>query len=398
MHTKHHQLLHRIAIAVAVAAVLGGAALIAWQFIPVFVYSVFLYYSVRPVHRVLSRFNLRAEIRAIMSIAVFGGPFVFVIGYTGLVIIGEAQTFFNTFESQQAIIDALISNNGLELTESEFRNILNDVQANIDLENGIVTVTEILSQVISGFISLVVILVLTYTMLVDGPRLKSWVVDVVDMNGVAEEYASHVDKELSAALFGNIVNVFATAAIAVLIFTAYNIVAIPALKIPVPGLLGALAGIGSLIPLIGIKLVYVPLTAWLVANSIGMHDGQGFTTIVVLFVLSVVVIDFIPDTFIRAIVSGNETHTPGLIIAYIVGASALGFYGLFLAPILFVVLVCAGNILVPYVVSGELPDYEQQTLDSYGDGSGEGKEPRSDVVRPQQFTAESVTSVLQKFR
>lgn len=365
MNRSNRLLLHRITIATTVLAVLALVAWISWGFIPVFIFAVFLYYSVRPIYTQLERVNIPPGIRAGTALSLFGLPFVCIIVYTAFIVIGEAHALAQMIDSQQSLVESLSVNENFEITQTDLRELVAEIQAETGVENGLVSVAEVISQLSSWFINLLVMLVLTYTMLVDGPRFKSWVVEILDRDGVIEQYAQDVDKELSSALFGNIVNVFVTAAIAVVIFTGYNLVAPQGLSIPFPGLLGALAGIGSLIPVVGIKLVYVPLTAWLVSNSFALQNGNGLTAITVMFLLSVVVIDFIPDIFIRALISGDATHTGLLIAAYIIGASVLGFYGLFLAPILLVLVLCAGQTLVPYILSGEVPDYNQQTFDTY---------------------------------
>jgi predicted PurR-regulated permease PerM len=391
--------MHRGGIAVGVAAVLAVVISVSWDFVPVFVFAVFLYYSVRPIHRHLDRLQLPKRLRAGLSLALFGLPFVALVGYTAIVIIGEAQAFVSTLDSQQTLIDNVILNADLEFTKAEIHGLINEIRNEAGIGSGLLSLAGIISQVSSGFVSLLIVLILTYTMLVDGPRFKAWLVNIIDVDGVIDEYATQVDEELSAALFGNIVNVFVTAAIGVVVFTGYNFVAPSSLLIPFPGLLGALAGVGSLIPVIGIKLVYVPVTAWLLANSWMLEGWPGMSAIVGMFVLSVVVIDFIPDIFVRAFASGEATHTELLIVAYIVGASALGFYGLFLAPILLVAVLCAGQVLVPYIAFGEVPEYEQPTLESY---AGDSEKPTvsvgEDVSDARLIGFGWVTNVLQHFK
>lgn len=366
MRRSYQDFVHRGVLAVAILSLFLGVAYIAREFIPVFVYAVFLYYAVRPVHEALATIRLPRRIRAGISILIFGLPFVFLIAYAFVVITTEFQSFLNQYDSQEQLFNDLFVNQELlGMSEQEIHSLLMEVQRETDLSDGIASVTGVVSRVSSAFVQLLVLLALTFSMLSDGPRLKAWVIENADQNGVFEEFINMVDRELASTLFGNIVNVFVTCIIAVTVFSGFNYLAPPVIHVPLPGLLGALAGLGSLIPVIGIKLVYIPVTAWLAANAWVIGDSELLIMIFSLLIVSAVLIDFIPDMFIRAIVSGDATHTGVLVAAYIIGPTVLGFYGLFLAPILLVLLISTAHVLVPYVVYGEKNPPQQATLGTF---------------------------------
>ncbi len=360
------ELLHRLGVGGFVLLLSLIAVYIAFHFIEVLVVAVFLYYAVRPLHQKLRLLHLSKRTRAILSISLFGLPFIGLTVYAFTVIIHEVQKFLLQYDSLDAMVeDYLFEDETGTINFEEVQALVSEFQENTQLVDGLLTIPDLLSHVSSIFIQLLILLVLTYVMLVDGPRFRDWVVTTVDRNGIVELYAEMADYELSRTLFGNIVNVFITGAIAVAIFSLYNVYAPAAIQIPFPGLLGALAGFGSLIPMVGIKLVYVPLTTWLLFN-VWVADSFGLLwPVVALFVVSAVVIDFIPDTFIRAYVSGDATHTGVLIVAYIMGPVVLGFYGLILAPILLVLLITAGYVFVPYVLHGREPDELQSKLSEF---------------------------------
>jgi len=75
------------------------------------------------------------------------------------------------------------------------------------------------------------------------------------------EYLEAVDAELEAVLYGNLLNVIAISIIAVVAYTGYNVIAPELVEVPYPALAGALTGVASLIPVIGMKIVYLPLAA-----------------------------------------------------------------------------------------------------------------------------------------
>lgn len=389
MKRAKRSLLHRGAIGGVVLALFLAAIYIAWEFVAVFVLAVFLYYAVRPIHDGLTVFGLPRKVRAALAILMFGLPFVILTAYAITIVAIEIQSFVETYDSQQALLNDLIANVNLDgFTQQEFQEIIREVQSETPIAEGLLSVTSLVSRLSSAFVKLIVLLVLTYSMLVDGPRLKSWVVNNLDHGGVLAEYTRMADRELSSTLFGNIVNVFATGVIGVVVFTSYNFYGPAALQIPFPGLLGALAGIGSLIPVIGIKLVYGPVVGWLAAHAWMAGNADLLGPVLMLLIVSAIFIDFIPDMFIRALVSGDATHTGVLVAAYIIGPTVLGFYGLFLAPIMLVLIICAGHILVPYVIHGEKPPERQATFDEYTSDKQDHAEARRWEVVSERFWKE----------
>lgn len=360
-------LLRRTAAALTIAAVALVVAYALSEFIAVTVFAVFLYYAIRPIFRKLSRFGFGRRLRAMLSIVLFGLPFLVLITYSVAIVAVEIRSFVDEQD--------LIAGGTERLTEE-----LNIAGLDLDALGGLAgdgsqvsaelvaqSLLDAASLVGSFLVQVLLVVIAAYYMLVDGPRLIQWLLDTYDETGVGRRYVRAVDRELSLALFGNIVNVFITAIVAIGTFYGYNVLTPAAISIPFPAVLGALAGIGSLIPVVGIKLVYVPLCLGLGANAWLTDQPELLGPVVVLLLVSAVVVDFIPDFVIRAQVSSDDTHSGLLLIAYIVGPSAFGFYGLFLAP---VVLICATNavtVLLPYALSGE-PDPDQTTLDRFAIG------------------------------
>lgn len=351
----------RLAIGLLVVAVFAIIAYAAFAFITVVVFAVFLYYAVRPIFRSLGRLGLPRRVRALLSLFLFGIPFVLLIAYAVALVALEAQAVLDSELVEQLLVELdLIGVN--DDASDEIANLVADgalLDAVAELGFSIV-------GVLGGlFVQLLLIVVAVYYMLVDGPRLVEWLLERYDDDGVLRAYAAAVDPELSLTLFGNIVNVFITAIIGIVVFVGFNALAPAAITIPAPVLLGALAGIGSLIPVIGIKLVYVPIIGWLSVLALQANDLSLFVPIAVLLAVSAVVVDFIPDFFIRAQISGDATHTGLLLLSYVAGPTLFGFYGLFLAPIVLVLSIHAVTILAPYVLSGTLPRARQTTLDEF---------------------------------
>jgi predicted PurR-regulated permease PerM len=112
------------------------------------------------------------------------------------------------------------------------------------------------------------------------------------------------------------------------------------------------------------KIVYLPVGAILAVAAVTSGQASAFGFVILFLVLAFVVVDTIPDFLIRPYVSGNRTHIGLLMFAYILGPIAFGFYGIFLAPILLVLITQFVRTIAPYVLSGKHP-HKQATLSDY---------------------------------
>jgi len=352
----------RLTIGLAVGVLLLVVAYVLTSFVAVAVFSVFLYYAVRPIFRFLERLGLGRRIRAGLSIILFGLPLVVLIAYAVAIVALELEDFLEGDTADRVVEELNIG--GFDLTELE--RLVAGEEAQIDPDIVLDAVLGATSIASSVFVQLLLIVTATYYMLVDGPRFVTWLLDTYDESGILGRYVVETDPELSLALFGNIVNVFVTAIISITTYYGYNLLVPGTIEIPFPALLGAVAGIGSLIPVVGIKLVYVPLTIGLGVNAWLAGEPGLLGPVAVLFIASAFVGDFVPDIIIRAQVSSDDTHSGLLLIAYVVGPSVFGFYGLFLAPILLICTTNAVTVLLPYVLTGREPG--QMTLDAFEDG------------------------------
>ena len=370
----------RLGLGLGVLALFLLVAYVIRAFIAVVVFSVFLYYSVRPIHHFLRRFEIPQRLRAFLSIVLFGIPFVVLLGYTVAIIVIEVQTFVQAYNIQDQVLQQTLNQIDIAALDlDQLQELVVTAGTQGSLVAALVSLSGALSFVSSAVVQLLILVVLTYYMLVDGPRLKEWVLKTFDETGIVHRYLEETDPELSMTLFGNIVNVFVTAIVAVITFFTYNFFAPSAVAVPFPGLIGALAGIGSLIPVVGIKLVYFPVTLFLGAAAFAAGGGPLLLYVGIFFGVSAVIVDFIPDFFIRALISGDKTHTGMLLVCYIVGPAVFGFYGLFLLPILLILFINANQILLPYVLYGREPTQRQLTLNEFlTEETSDGRPPVAD--------------------
>ncbi|MFC7113779.1 AI-2E family transporter [Natronoarchaeum sp. GCM10025703] len=374
----------RLLVGGFVAALFVLVAYVAYSFLAVLVFSVFLYYAVRPIHRSLARFDLPTRVRAMLALVLFGIPFVLLIGYTLAIVAIETQDFLMTYDVEASYLQQVLEGSDLAALDlTQLQGLLTDAATPGSIGVLLANLGVVISLVSGAIVQFLVLVVLTYYMLVDGPQLVDWLFTTYDESGVGRRYAQAVDPDLSLTLFGNIVNVFITAIVALVTFYGYNLFAPPTIEIPYAGLVAALAGIGSLIPVVGIKLVYVPVVGLLAVNAWTAGDLSLLLPVAGLLAVSGVLVDFIPDFFIRAHISGAETHTGLLLLSYVVGPVVFGFYGLFLAPILLILVLNAVRILLPYALAGESVGMRQARLEEFGERGEMGGESVEEPVGVQ---------------
>lgn len=361
----NRELAWRGAVGLAVLFLLSVLTLVGVAFISTFVFAVFLYYAVRPIYRSFDRFGLSKPVRALLSLVTFGVPFLVLIGYTAAIVVLEARDYLaaNGVLEDVQNVEADLGIGSFDL--SSFEDALAEVTALPSLDVVADLLFDVTSTVSGLFLQLILIVIAVYYMLVDGGRIKQWFLDTYDRDGVLRAYVEEVDSELSSTMFGNIANIFVTAILAIVSFLVYNLLVPDVVAVPFPALMGTLIGVGTLIPVIGIKLVYVPLTVGMAANAWLAGEPTLIWPIGVLFVYSAIALDFIPDLFIRAQFSGESTHNGLLMIAYVVGPVLFGFYGLFLMPILLILTINAITILLPYVLSGDAEAASQTELSEF---------------------------------
>jgi len=346
----------RIAVLVFGAAVALVVGLLAYNFIAALSVAVFLYYSTRWYYKLLAKLRLPAAIRGVIVLASLAVPLVLLISYTLAILVVEIRQLV----SQYPVIDIASRNlewfGGIEeFPTLTVQGIYQAYRAG-ELDVFVTFATEnatFLTSLISGFfLNLFIVVVVTYYLLVDGSRVRGWLLRFDD-DAILREYLEAADRELETVLRGNLLNVIVTSIIAVSVFQGYNAVAPAPAQVPYPTLAGALTGVASLIPAIGMKIVYIPLAGAAAAPILTGGDQSLLVYVLGFLVLALVVVDTIPDLILRPLFSGEATHVGLLMLAYTLGPVVLGFYGLFFAPIVLVVGLTFAQTALPRLLGAE---------------------------------------------
>ncbi|WP_435364396.1 AI-2E family transporter [Haloarchaeobius sp. DYHT-AS-18] len=347
----------------AIAALLAGALLfVLYSFIGTFVFGIFIYYATRPVYRRLKRRIRPPSLAATVAIFTLALPFLLLLAYTMAIALQEVDAFTKSLQEQQ-------ENGG---TLGEFQKILdpyitlaNDVQNPQDLltnQEGLSVLTDVLNNsqqfigiVGTGALHLFIMIALAFYLLRDGHKLSRWFMSTFgDDRGVLRAYLSAVDRDFRNIFFGNILNAFLTGVIGALSYSVLNVYAPTGdLAIPYAALVGLLAGAASLIPVVGMKLVYFPVSGWLFFQAFSTEQS-GLLWFPILFVaVSFVIVDVIPDLVLRPYVSGRNLHVGAVMFAYIFGPLLFGWYGIFLGPMILVLSVHFAKLVLPELLHSE---------------------------------------------
>jgi predicted PurR-regulated permease PerM len=332
---------------------------LAFRFVAPLTVSVFLYYSTRRFYTSLRSLRLPARVRAVVVMASLALPLLLLVSYAGVLLVLEARRFV----TQYAVID-LAATHVDWLAEMEtvpdltLTGLYAAYQAGqlSPLVDFLGQHAALLTSVVSNFfLNLFIVVIVTYYLLLDGHRIRGWLLRFDD-DAIVREYLEAVDAELEAVLFGNLLNVLAISLIAIAAFSGYNALVPPAAEVPYPALAGALTGTASLIPVVGMKIVYLPVAGLTALPMVLSGDTSLLVYVVGFLVVVVVLVDTIPDLVLRPLLSGKRTHVGLLMLAYTLGPVVLGFYGLFLAPILLVVGLTFAQTALPRLLGASEPD------------------------------------------
>jgi len=150
-----------------------------------------------------------------------------------------------------------------------------------------------------------------------------------DIAGVADSFAdrrvvayfSYLDALLRQIVYSIFLTALFTGLLAYAVYSTF--------ALPFSGLLAALTGVLTLIPIIGGWLVYAPMSGYL-------YLAHGAPKAVFFFITCVAVLSVLPDIIIRPVVASVSGRVPvvPLLIGFIAGTASLGAKGILLGPII----------------------------------------------------------------
>lgn len=314
--------------------------------------AIFLYYSARPLfNRINRRLKNKTQSAVITLLATFV-PLVFLTGYILQLGYTELRSFAGHYDIslQKFISDSF---------EADISILLTTPTQIIQSQEGVALVQELMdwSVLVVGFVGdiflrLIVTAVIFYYLLKHDSKLSNWATNNFGtLTPQWTRFWKRVDDDLSNIYFGNILNGIIAMVIAIAIALIYSLFAPDPIDIPYPVLFGIVAGISSLIPIIGVKVAYIPVTLYISTVAYTTEPTKLFPYIIVFVLFCVVILDFLQDLMIRPYISGKNLHIGLLLIAYISGPLILGWYGFFFAPILLVLIYHFSELILPDLIA-----------------------------------------------
>ena len=350
----------RIGLWAIFLVLLVGALVVAWQYVGTLILGVFAYYVARPVFERLQRRIPSRTLAVAVTLLLVALPVLLLVGWTAIVafqqlsgllgsgMVDQFGTLLEPYVGASLTLDDIETSARAALDDPSQFGQLNQSALGV-LQAAIGSVVSALNALIHLFIALIV----AFYLLRDDHRIAAWARETfITPDGVVDSYLVAVDSDLKSVFFGNILNALLTGVLGVVTYSALNLVAPETVLIPDPVLLGLLTGVASLVPVIGIKLVWVPIGAYLLGNALLVDPATSW--FVALFaVVSIVVVDAIPDQLLRPYVSGRTLHVGAVMLAYTIGPLLFGWYGIFLGPFLLVVGVEFARHVFPWLVDPE---------------------------------------------
>lgn len=327
------------------------------SYIGALVFAIFVYYATRPVYRRLSRYSAHPDLVVTATLLAFTLPMLVVVAYAGLVGMRALDEFLRALQldqiravvqpyvdlgvllSPQRVVDQVIANPQRFLgsdTPQQLGRLLEPVAASAG------AVVTVLTQ-------LFLLITFAFYLLRDDQKIAAWFERSFDYGDVVT-FANGIDDDLQTVFFGNLLTIIVTGAIAVVVYYGLDLLAPAGAGIGHPLLLGSLVGIATLVPIVGMKLVYVPFAALLFGEALWADAPLWFP--VVFVAVTFVVVDTIPDFFVRSYVSAGSLNTGLVLFSYVLGTLVFGWWGLFFGPIVLVVFVHFAREVFPRLIGG----------------------------------------------
>jgi predicted PurR-regulated permease PerM len=351
----------RLALWAVTGVVLLGLWGFAWRFVGTLVVGLFVYYVCRPV---FARIHARVDNRTVavaVTLVTIALPTLALVGWTVAILVVAITDFLGSAESERlaAYLQPYL---GAAAEFGSLDQVVRRIAA--DPRGFTEELGPLLTDAARGFIGVLatlggiglqafIVLVIAFYLLRDDVRIAAWARTTLAPGGsIVETYLVRVDRDLERIFFGNILNALLTGLIAVVSYLLLNTIAPTVVRIPEPTLVGILVGVSSLVPAIGIKLVTWPLGFYLLARA-ALLDPPSVWFPGVFFLVSFVVVDYIPDQLLRPYVSGRGLHVGAVMLAYLFGPLLFGWYGIFLGPLLLAVVFEFGRVVVPWLTGPE---------------------------------------------
>ncbi|WP_227355871.1 AI-2E family transporter [Haladaptatus salinisoli] len=375
---------------------------ILYSYVGTIILGLFIYYATRPVYRQLTHRVGSPTFVAGLSLGMLAFPGLLLIAYTVLMSIHQVNELFGSNLDQyqlllgpylqrvigtqdpQVVLQQLLSN-PQQLTQYLSPKTMSKI---------LTSAGGYLSAIVVGFLHIFIALAIAFYLLRDDQKLANWFTSQIsNSDSATHAFLEAVDTDLQTIYFGNILNAFVVAIIASITYMALNAIAPPGLAIPAAVLFGLLTGLASLVPVVGMKLVYVPVGLYLAGTAL-VSEPLYIWFPVAFLLITATIVDGLTEILLRPYISGRNLHVGLVLFAYIFGPLLFGWYGLFLGPLLLVLFVHSTRIILSELIHGHELTPQATATDPipnpndnrYATTNGDGSDQR-DLKSPTETSA-----------
>jgi predicted PurR-regulated permease PerM len=359
----------------AVAALIGVLLLwVGFSYVGTFALGLFVYYATRPVNkRIEDRFG-GAKRSALLSLFAIVLPFIVILGLVVAALVNAIAGLRGAVAGQFAgFLDPYLNTLATIQTPQQAVQYVQTLAADATVQSALNGALDTVGTLGGAVYQTFLIVAFVYFLLRDDSRLRNWFDrEVADDESPVSRYFRAVDLDLESVYYGQLLTIFAVIVLASVLYGGLNLVAPAGMQIPEPVLFAALTGVATFIPLVGRGIIYTIIAAYLSVVAITTDPVLLWYPLVFLFV-TFWGLDNVVRYFVRPRLAGRDVPASLLLFTYLLGGGLWGWYGIFLAPLLFVLSWEFLRTIFPRLVRGEpldtavpppnLPPTDQTTLD-----------------------------------
>jgi len=145
-------------------------------------------------------------------------------------------------------------------------------------------------------------------------------------NEKINRFIDFIDIAMKQIVYSMFLTAFVTGIIATIVYFIFGL--------PFVILLGALTAVVALIPILGVSLIYVPITIYMISQG---DTIRGLT----FFLISIGFISVLPDLIVRPLIVGRKENINlgVLVLGFVTGTLAFGAVGVLLGPIIIISVI-----------------------------------------------------------
>ena len=325
----------------------GIIAFVVFTFLPWAVLGLFIYYVARPVTRRIESRIGRKGLSAALSLVVMVVPIVLFLGVFFSIAIRQISTFATTDTTTRLLGRSPVTIGAVPNDPQKLIDVATNTLQNPSVQSVLVEAQAIVGAAAASLFMLFLSLLVGFFLLVEDQRLGQWGTEqLLGNDTLSIDYLKAIDEGLDSVYFGYTLTIFAVMVLTAVIYSVFNFFAPGGLLIPTAILLAVVTGLFTLVPLVGRSVVYLGIAAVLALGAI-----QGDSTLLwyplVFFLFMTIAFDNLVRTYIRPYLSGKMFHLSLVMFAYLLGPALFGWYGIFLGPLLMVIVVQFLQVVVP---------------------------------------------------